>query len=148
MVLAVFRRLREKVAMKVFRLVASLALAGCAAAPVQPPQVVSTPPTENKGVSVKMLSAIELANEVNLAGYQLRARAVTIEPGGNTTAHTHQGRPTQEYVAQGTVIEIRNGKPVQHTAGTMVQGVNGVHHWWENRGTVPVILIPVDIAKP
>jgi hypothetical protein len=49
--------------------------------------------------------------------------------------HTRtKGQPTQEYVAQGTVIKIRNGKPIQRTAGTMVQGVNGVHHWWESRG--------------
>lgn len=110
--------------------------------------VLTTPPTQNQGVSATLLSAIDLAGEVGLAGYQLRARAATIQPGGHVAAHTHQGRPTQEYVAQGTVIEIRNGKAIQHGPGTMVQGVNGVHHWWENHGTMPVVLIPVDIAKP
>ena len=35
-------------------------------------------------------------------------------------------------MAKGVVIEVRNGVPVGHCAGEMVQGVNGVHHWWEN----------------
>ena len=130
-------------------------LTACAAGPGGSPPaqvasrpVLATPPTLNQGVSGTLLSAVDLAGEVGLAGYQLRARAITIQPGGHGAAHTHQGRPTQEYVAQGTVIEIRNGKPIQHGPGTMVQGVNGVTHWWENHGTMPVVLIPVDIVKP
>lgn len=134
---------------------ALLLLAACATPPSDPSSshggsrpVLATPPTQNHLVSGTLLSAVDLAGEVGLAGYQLRARAVTIQPGGHVAAHVHQGRPTQEYVAQGTVIEIRNGKPIQHGPGTMVQGINGVTHWWENHGSTPVLLIPVDIAKP
>ncbi len=54
----------------------------------------------------------------------------------------------QEYVAQGTVVEIRNGVAVRHPAGSMVQGIKGAYHWWENQGSVPVVLIPVDVVKP
>jgi hypothetical protein len=45
-------------------------------------------------------------------------------------------------------VEVRDGVAVRHAAGTMVQGIRGVHHWWENQGTVPVILVPVDVARP
>ncbi len=111
-------------------------------------RAVGGPVDSTSAEHAALLSAVDLAGEVGLSGYQLRARTVTIEPGGYTAAHTHQGRPTQEYVAQGTVIVVRNGRSIEHKAGTMVQGVNGVHHWWENHGTVRVVLIPVDVAKP
>jgi quercetin dioxygenase-like cupin family protein len=106
-------------------------------------------PSDSKGAGTKALGAIELSEEVDsISGRQLRARSVTIEPGGHTTAHSHKDRPTMEYVAQGTVIEIRNGVEIQHVAGEMVMATKEVSHWWENRGTVPVVLVPVDVFKP
>jgi len=131
-------------------------LGGCAYAQLSPGPAGQLPPdarsaagpSESRLVSNKLLSAVDLADEVGLVGFQLRSRAVTIEPGGHTAAHIHQGRPTLEFVAQGVVVEVRNGVLLEHRAGAMVQGVNGVHHWWENRGTVPVVLVPVDIVKP
>ena len=139
--------------MRLMPITTLLLVAACSTPPaIERPDITTSmlaaAPTENKGVSSKLLSGVELGGEVNLPGYQLRARAVTIEPGGYTAAHVHQGRPTQEYVAQGTVVEVRNGKPIRHVAGTMVQGVNGVHHWWENHGREPVVLVPVDVFKP
>ncbi len=130
-------------------LAVALALAGCAAHQGSPIQSrLTAPPTEAKGSATQALGSIDLGPEVNLAGHQLRARAVTIEPGGHLAAHTHRGRPTMEYVAQGTVIEVRNGVAIEHKAGTMVPATNGVTHWWENHGTVPVVLVPVDVVKP
>ena len=124
-------------------LLAVSALAACATSrPILP-----APPAQGKDASSVELSAIDLDNEVNLPGYRLRARAVRIEPGGYTAAHFHRGRPTQEYVAQGTVIEVRNGQAIEHHAGEIVQGPNGLHHWWENHGAKPVVLIPVDIDR-
>lgn len=136
--------------------VAIMVLAGCAAtteigttSPTQAPRsLLTAPPTQNQGVSVKLLSTLDLAYVIGASGYQLRARAVTIQPGGHVAAHAHDDRATQEYVAQGTVVEIRNGVAIQHSAGAMVQGVKGVYHWWENQGSTPVVLIPVDVAKP
>ena len=127
----------------------ALALVGCAAHPGN--TILSSlmaPPTQARDASTKPLGSIDLGPEVHLTGYQLRARAVTIEPGGYLAAHTHQGRPTMEYVAQGTVIEVRNGIAKEHKAGTMVPATNGVTHWWENQGTVPVVLVPVDVTRP
>jgi quercetin dioxygenase-like cupin family protein len=109
----------------------------------------STGPTETKNTTSKALASMDLAGEIpDGAGRQLRARAVTIEPGGHTAAHTHVNRPTLEYVQQGNVIEIRNGVEIPHSAGEMVPAGNGTSHHWVNRGHVPVVLIPIDVFKP
>jgi quercetin dioxygenase-like cupin family protein len=106
-------------------------------------------PTDAKGSSTKALGSIDLAAEIPaLSGWQLRARLVTIEPGGHVAAHSHQGRPTMEYVLQGHVVEIRNGVEILHGPGDMVPATREVSHWWENRGSTPVILLPVDLYKP
>lgn len=106
-------------------------------------------PTDARGASTKALGSIDLSTEIEgLSGRQLRARLVTIEPGGHLAAHVHNDRPTLEYVVQGNVIEIRNGVEVPHGPGELVMGTLGVSHWWENRGTVPVVLLPVDVFKP
>lgn len=102
----------------------------------------STAPTDNKGATTKALGSIELSTESEgTNGRQLRARSVTIEPGGHTAVHSHKGRPTLEYVLQGNVIEIRNGVEV-------VKGTGDVTHWWENRGTTAVVLVPFDVYTP
>lgn len=109
----------------------------------------SSGPTDNKAVTSKALVSMDLAGEIpDGAGRQLRARAVTIEAGGHTAAHTHVNRPTLEYVLQGNVVEIRNGVEVPHVAGEIVAAGNGVSHYWENRGNVPVVLMPIDVFKP
>lgn len=106
-------------------------------------------PAAEKGIVAKPLGDIDLASQIgDIAGRRLRARLITIAPGGHTSAHSHQGRPTMEYVLQGDVIEIRNGVEVAHAAGEMVLATNEITHWWENRGTVPVVLMPVDVFKP
>jgi quercetin dioxygenase-like cupin family protein len=109
----------------------------------------SSAPTDNKGTSTQALGSIELASEAEgTNGRQLRARSVTIEPGGHTAVHSHKGRPTLEYVLQGHVIEIRNGVEVPHAPGDVVKGTGDVTHWWENRGTTTVILVPFDVYTP
>jgi quercetin dioxygenase-like cupin family protein len=106
-------------------------------------------PADSKGVTTKALGTIDLSTEVEgLAGRQLRARLITIEPGGRAALHSHKDRPTMEYVLQGNVVEIRNGVEVPHAPGEMVMATHDVSHWWENRGTVPVVLLPVDVFKP
>ncbi len=106
-------------------------------------------PSEGKGSSTKALGNIDLSTEIEgLSGRQLRARLVTIEPGGHTAFHSHKDRPTIEYVVQGNVVEIRNGVEIQHGPGEMVPATHDVSHWWENRGTTPVVLLPVDVFKP
>jgi quercetin dioxygenase-like cupin family protein len=106
-------------------------------------------PAAEQGVVSKPLGDIDLASQIgDIAGRRLRARLITIAPSGHSAAHSHQGRPTMEYVIQGNVIEIRNGVEVAHGPGEMVMATNEISHWWENRGTVPVVLMPVDVFKP
>jgi quercetin dioxygenase-like cupin family protein len=64
---------------------------------------------ETKGVTVDLLSAIDLGPEVEgMAGLQLRMRMVTIEPGGVFgPLHDHKGRPGMVYVLQGTITSTR-----------------------------------------
>lgn len=37
-------------------------------------------------------------------------------------------------------------RPVQMD-GEIVQGFNGVHHWWANHGSEPEVLISVGVTK-
>jgi quercetin dioxygenase-like cupin family protein len=136
--------------MRIFPLLVPVFLVACASTAMAPAPrpILAAAPTQAVGSTTQALGTIDIGPEVNLPGYQLRARAVTIAPGGHLAVHTHQGRPTQEYVAQGTVIEVRNGQRIEHKAGTMVQASNGVTHWWENHGTEMVVLVPVDVFKP
>jgi|ERR1700730_7025009 quercetin dioxygenase-like cupin family protein len=106
-------------------------------------------PPEGNGVTTKVLGDIDLTSEIeDISGRHLRARLVTIEPGGHVAAHSHKGRPTFEYVVQGSVVEIRNGVEILHGPGDMVIATHEISHWWENRGTAPVVLLPIDVFKP
>ena len=107
-----------------------------------------TGPSDSKGSTTKSLGAIDLSKEIeDVSGRHLRARTVTIEPGGHGAIHSHKGRPTLEYVLQGNVVEIRNGVEIPHGPGELVVANGGVNHWWENRSSSPVVLLPVDVYK-
>ena len=69
------------------------------------------PAPETKGVTVKLLSALDLGPEIEgMAGRQLRMRMVAIEPGGVFgPIHDHKDRPGMVYVLQGTITDHRNG---------------------------------------
>ena len=108
-----------------------------------------TGPTESKGGTTKALGNIDLASEIDsVAGRQLRARLVTVEPGGHLAAHSHKGRPTLEYVVQGNIVEIRNGVEIPRSAGDLIVANHDVSHWWENRSAAPAVLLPIDVFKP
>ena len=68
-------------------------------------------PTETKGVTVSLLSALDLGPEIEgMAGCQLRMRMFTIEPGGVIgPIHDHKGRPGMVYILQGTITDHRDG---------------------------------------
>ena len=107
-----------------------------------------SPPTENKGVAVKPMGAMDLGPEIEgLAGRQLRIRYITMEPGGHFAVHNHKDRPTLEYVVAGTVIEYRDGVAKEYKAGDVVVADKNTTHWWQNKGTETVVFLPVDIFK-
>jgi quercetin dioxygenase-like cupin family protein len=106
-------------------------------------------PTENKGVVNKPLGVVDLGPEIEgMAGRQLRIRMVTIEPGGVIAVHNHKDTPSVEYVLQGRVTEYRNGVAKEYGPGDFVTANKDTTHGWENKGAVPVVLLPVDIFKP
>jgi quercetin dioxygenase-like cupin family protein len=107
-----------------------------------------SPPSENKGVAIKLLGAIDLGPEIDgLAGRQFRMRHITMEPGGHFAVHSHKDRPTLEYVLAGTVIEYRDGVAKEYKAGDVVLADKNTTHWWQNKGTETAIFLPVDIFK-
>ena len=110
------------------------------------------PPAESKGVNAVEFGTFDLNGELDnnsVAGRKLRVRRVTIEPGGATKLHNHVGRPEVTVVLQGAYILHQEGSP-DVTRNTGVSGGSGnntrVGHWAENRGTVPVVFVAVDIV--
>jgi quercetin dioxygenase-like cupin family protein len=104
---------------------------------------------ETRGVEVEALGAVDLAEEIEgLAGYQLRMRMVTMEPGGVFgPIHDHRGRPGIVYVLQGTITDHRDGVARDYGAGLGWPEDANTLHWLENRGTIPAVEISVDIVE-
>ncbi len=105
-------------------------------------------PTENKGVTITPLTAVDLSLEIpGLQGRQLRLRMITLEPGGVIGVHSHKDRPGVAYVLKGTVINHRGDVAKEYGVGENWAEDRNVTHWVENKGTSPAELIAVDIFK-
>lgn len=104
---------------------------------------------ETKGVTVKLLSALDLGPEIEgMEGRQLRMRLVTIEPGGVFgPIHDHVDRPGIVYILQGTITDHRNGVATDYGPGLGWPEDRNTLHWLENRGTIPAVEISVDIVR-
>jgi quercetin dioxygenase-like cupin family protein len=106
-------------------------------------------PSDSKGNVSKPVAALELGPEIEgMTGRQLRMRMVTLAPGGTIANHSHKDRPSIEYIVQGTVIEYRDGKAKEYGPGEFITADKATTHGWENKGTAPAILMPVDVFKP
>lgn len=110
----------------------------------------SSGPTESKGLSeVAVVGLIPLAADFpELAGKNLRMCTIVLDPGGAIAVHKHVGRPGIAYVLDGEVLDFRSDspEPVVHRKGDVVRETPGLVHWLENRGSVPVRVVAVDIA--
>ena len=105
-------------------------------------------PTETKGVLPKLLAAVDLGPEIEgLAGRMLRARVVTVMPGGILGVHNHKDRPGTVYVVQGRITEHRSNVTNDYGPGESWSEDKETTHWLENKGTTPVVLVAVDIFK-
>src|SRR5512146_137978 len=106
-------------------------------------------PSEPKGVTVKILSTVDLGAEIEgMAGRQLRLRLVTIEPGGVIgPIHDHIDRPGIVYILQGTITDHRDGVATEYGPGLGWPEDRNTLHWVENRGTTPAVEISVDIVR-
>jgi quercetin dioxygenase-like cupin family protein len=105
-----------------------------------------TPPTENKGVKIVPAAAIDLGPEISgMQGRQLRMRVVTLEPGGVFGVHDHKDRPAIDYVLQGAVTDHRGSDAKEYHAGMTITEAQGLTHWVENKGTIPAMIVAVDV---
>jgi quercetin dioxygenase-like cupin family protein len=105
-------------------------------------------PTENKGVTITLLTAVDLGPEIpGMQSRQLRLRIITLEPGGVIGIHSHKDRPGAAYVLKGTVMEHRGDVAKEYRAGDSWAEDRNVAHWLENKGTSPAVLIATDILK-
>jgi quercetin dioxygenase-like cupin family protein len=102
-----------------------------------------------KGFDIKVLGSIDLGPEIDgMAGRVLRMSYVTVAPGGELAAHSHDGRPEIIYVLQGILTEARNGGPaVDHKPGDVLIMKTGVTHALSNRSAEPAIYVSAPVAK-
>jgi quercetin dioxygenase-like cupin family protein len=104
---------------------------------------------ETKGVTVKLLAALDLGLEIEgMEGRQFRMRMVTIEPGGVFgPIHDHKDRPGMVYILQGMITDHRNGMAKEYGPGVGWLEDKNTAHWLENRGTTPAVEISVDLVR-
>ncbi len=106
------------------------------------------PPTETRGVTEKVVAAVELGPEIEgMAGRKLRMRLITIEPGGATAVHTHKDRPGTVYILQGNITDHRDGGATEYGPGPGWTEDKATTHWIQNMGTTPAVEISVDVFK-
>ncbi|SRR6266513_2176921 len=107
------------------------------------------PPTQSKGVQISAPESLDLHPWAgDMKGRELRIRKVEFQPGGVIGVHSHDDRPDASYLVQGELTELRTGGFIVHRpADTFHTSGKNVTHWIENRGTVPAVLIVVDVFK-
>ena len=78
-------------------------------------------PSGNVGLKSSKPTVVDLGPEFSpMAGWQLRLRVLTIEPGGRIGMHSHKDRPSVVYFMQGTDTVTRNdgGSQTFHAGDT------------------------------
>lgn len=107
-------------------------------------------PAETTGIeSSVVLGAIALDKDFPaLDGRVLRARVVTLSPGGKVAVHQHEARPGIAYVLEGEVTEHRSDTEgaLVRRAGEAAFEQSGIVHWWQNESAKPVRVFVVDIV--
>ena len=107
-------------------------------------------PRENKGIeNVKVLGTMSLSQEFSSSeGRELRAREITLAPGGVVAVHQHDSRPGVAYILEGEVVEHRSDAkaPILRKVGEVSFEKTGVTHWWENLSQQKVRAYVVDIV--
>jgi quercetin dioxygenase-like cupin family protein len=103
---------------------------------------------ETQGVSQELLASIDLGAEIEgMAGYQLRMRKFTFEPGAVFgPLHDHVGRPGTVFVLEGTITDHRDGVTTDYGPGLGWPEDRDTRHWLENRGEVRAVEVSVDVV--
>lgn len=112
------------------------------------PEIPATP-EKSVGVSAETLAEIMLADELqDIGNRRLRMRLITVEKGGIVAEHSHDGRPSVEFILEGTSTEFRDGTGRVVKAGDHVRADHTVTHWWRNDTDGPLTVLAVDIYEP
>ena len=104
--------------------------------------------TAPKGLTDTVLSAIDLGKTGSqFAGYQIRIRKLTIEPGGVVPWHSHSARPSNIYIISGGITEYRSScaVPIEHREGDVIAEFGAISHWWRNNTDKTMVLISADL---
>lgn len=104
--------------------------------------------TTPKGLTDTVLSAIDLAKTgTQFAGYQIRIRKLTIEPGGVVPWHSHGERPSNIYIISGGITEYRSScaVPIEHREGEVIPESGQISHWWRNNTDKTMVLLSADL---
>ena len=104
---------------------------------------------ETKGVSSELLTVVDLDEEIEaMAGYQLRMRRFTFQPGAVFgPVHDHRGRPGVVFVLRGTITDHRHGIATEYGPGRGWPEDRHTLHWLENRGQETAVEISVDLVR-
>jgi quercetin dioxygenase-like cupin family protein len=85
-----------------------------------------------------------MMSEIGLPGYVNTIKA-TVQPGQKSNPHSHAGRISIQIILEGTAIEHRNDQVLTHNTGEFYYVPEGSSHWLENKGTVPMSYVEVNI---
>ncbi len=79
-----------------------------------------------------------------------RMRKIELAPGARLPMQAHGDRPAIIYIAQGVVLEHRDGeaKAIERQTGDRVLATAEITHSWENAGTRPATLLVTEILPP
>jgi quercetin dioxygenase-like cupin family protein len=107
-------------------------------------------PRQSRGVEkVDVLGTLPLGREFpGLEGYVLRARRITVAPGGQVGLHRHDRRPGVAVMLEGTMTERRAPDlvPQPLAPGQVAFEDSGVVHWWRNETDAPARAVVIDIV--
>ena len=133
----------------------TLALASGAFAGECPAEKVLKTPQKIEAVTDAAKLTAEVVKTVDPTGWRgvkglmLRTRRLTILPGGFVPTHSHADRPAIIYIISGEILEHSTlcADPIVHKAGESTAEFGGdLQHWWENKGTEPVVLTSSDLV--
>ncbi|MDO9711544.1 cupin domain-containing protein [Paracraurococcus lichenis] len=97
----------------------------------------------------EILTTVDLKGWRGVGDVLLRTRRLIVLPGGIVPTHQHDDRPSIVTVVVGEITEHSAfcAVPILHRTGETTPEFGPGHaHWWENRGSQPVILISSDVV--
>jgi quercetin dioxygenase-like cupin family protein len=107
--------------------------------------------TKPVGVTDDVLSAIDLSSKGEaFKGHMLRLRKLVVQPGGVVPWHSHEARPANITVVEGSITEYRSNckVPILHRAGDTIGEFGSFSHWWKNTTKKRAVLYSADLLPP